>query len=395
MDDAKLIRLLHDLESDRVERKESLTDKEKIREAICAFANDLPGHGQPGVLFVGVRDDGSCAQLPITEKLLVDLADLRSNGNILPFPQMTVEKRVLDGCPLAVVIVQPSDDPPVRLKGRTCIRVGPRRAIATRQEENRLAEKRRHKDLAFDLRPVSGATVADLDALLFRQTYLPVAVAPEILAENQRTLEEQLGALRFIDGRGAPTVVGMLTVGQQPRQFLPGAYVQFLRLEGTELTDPIKDQKEIGGPIVELMRQLDELLRVHITVASDVASQLVEARQPSYPIAALRQLLANAVMHRTYEGTNAPVRLHWFADRIEILSPGGPFGTVSRTNFGMRGVTDYRNAHLAEVMKNLGYVQRFGMGIALAKQELEKNGNPPLEFQIEDHFVLALVRSRT
>jgi ATP-dependent DNA helicase RecG len=395
MDDAELTRLLHDLESDRVERKSSLADREKILEAICAFANDLPGYGQPGVLFVGVRDDGSCAQLPITDELLLQLADLRSNGNILPFPQMTVEKRVLDGCPLAVVIVEPSDDPPVRLRGRTCIRVGPQRAIATRQEENRLAEKRRHKDLTFDLRPVSGATVADLDSLLFRQTYLPTAVAPEILAENQRTLEEQLGALRFIDAGGTPTVVGMLTVGQQPRQFLPGAYVQFLRLEGTELADPIKDQKELGGPIVELMRQLDELLRVHITIATDVTSQLVEVRQPSYPIAALRQLLANAVMHRTYENTNAPVRLHWFADRIEIQSPGGPFGIVSRTNFGRPGVADYRNAHLAEVMKNLGYVQRFGVGIALARRELEKNGNPPLEFQIEDQFVLVVIRSRT
>ena len=53
-------------------------------------------------------------------------------------------------------------------------------------------------------------------------------------------------------------------------------------------------------------------------------------------------------MHRTYEATNAPVRVNWFDDRIEIISPGGPFGSVSDANFGEPGVTDYRNPNLAE-----------------------------------------------
>ena len=64
----------------------------------------------------------------------------------------------------------------------------------------------------------------------------------------------------------------------------------------------------------------------------------------------------------------------------------------TRENFGKPGVTDYRNPHLAEAMKNLGYVQRFGVGIALASQELERNGNPPLDFVVEDTYVLVIVR---
>ena len=61
MEDRELEALLADLESDRVERKASLSDKKRICEAICAFANDLPGSGRPGVLFVGANDDGSPA----------------------------------------------------------------------------------------------------------------------------------------------------------------------------------------------------------------------------------------------------------------------------------------------------------------------------------------------
>ncbi len=126
----------------------------------------------------------------------------------------------------------------------------------------------------------------------------------------------------------------------------------------------------------------------------DHESDRSERRQPDYPLVALQQLARNAVLHRSYEATNAPVRVYWFADRVEIQSPGGPFGEVNVENFGQPGVTDYRNPLLAEAMKNLGYVQRFGIGIQLARQQLRKNGNPDLEFQVEPSAVLTVARRR-
>ena len=106
--------MLLDLESDRVERKASDSDRNKIRQAVCAFANDLPNHQKPGVIFVWVSDDGTSANFPITDELLLRLADVRSDGNILPFPVITVSKRNLNGNELAVIVVEPSDAPPVR-----------------------------------------------------------------------------------------------------------------------------------------------------------------------------------------------------------------------------------------------------------------------------------------
>jgi ATP-dependent DNA helicase RecG len=396
MDDRELEIFLKDIESDRVERKASITERNKIRQAVCAFANDLPNHRQPGVIFIGANDDGGCANFSITDELLRTLADIRSDGNILPFPMMTVQKKTLGGCNLAVIIVSPSDAPPVRYKGRVWIRVGPRRAIATAEEERRLAEKRLAKDLPFDIQPVHSATLEDLDFDLFRLVYLPSSVSVEIIEENDRPITEQLTSLRFaaVEPQSAPTVLGILVSGKDPAQFLPGAYIQFLRIDGLELTDPIKDQKEIRGPLPDQLKMLDETLQINISTASDITSKPIETRHPDYPIVALQQLARNAVMHRTYEGTNAPVRIHWFSDRIEILSPGGAFGQVNRENFGDPGTTDYRNPHLAEAMKNLGYVQRFGIGIEIARKELEKNGNPPPEFVVEDTFIMAIVRRK-
>ncbi len=90
MDEHELETLFRDLESDRVERKASDADRNKIRQAVCAFANDLPHYGQPGVIFIGVNDNGACTNLIITDELLLRLADMRSDGNILPFPVLTV-----------------------------------------------------------------------------------------------------------------------------------------------------------------------------------------------------------------------------------------------------------------------------------------------------------------
>ena len=393
MDDQELAALLGDLESDRVERKASISDGKKIRQAFCAFANDLPNHKKPGVLFVGVNDDGTCASLPITDELLLNLSNIRSEGKILPFPVLQVNKRVLDGCELAVVIVEPSDAPPVRFDGRTHIRVGPRRATATPEEERRLNEKRRARDLPFDLRPFISASIDDLNLDVFQREYLTSALAPEVLDENQRSLTQKLTSLRFTtpEPDSRPTSLGILVAGKEPRQFIPGFYIQFVRFDGTELTDPIRDQKDISGSLIDLLRYVDEVLQANISTASDITAQPIEIKQPDYPIVALQQLVRNAVMHRSYEETNAPVRVYWFSDRIEIHSPGGLFGQVNRQNFG-HGVTDYRNPHLAEAMKTLGYVQRFGIGIPTAQKELKKNRNPPAEFIVEDSNLAVVIR---
>jgi ATP-dependent DNA helicase RecG len=320
---------------------------------------------------------------------------MRSDGNILPFPLLTVGKRVISGCELAVVIVEPSDAPPVRFNGRTWVRVGPRRATATPEEERRLNEKRRSRDLPFDLRPFSSASLDDLNLDLFQREYLTSALAPEVLEENQRSIEQQLASLRFVTPQPeqCPTMLGILVVGKEPRQFIPGSYIQFIRFDGTELTAPIRDQKEITGPLIDLLRFLDEILQLNISVSSDITAQPVEIKQPDFPVVALQQLARNAVMHRTYEETNAPIRVYWFNDRIEIQNPGGPFGQVNQQNFG-KGITDYRNPHLAEAMKNLGYVQRFGIGIPTAQKELAKNGNPPAEFSVEDSFISVILKRR-
>ena len=394
--DAELVALLDAPESDRAERKRAWAGDapEKVRQAVCAFANDLPGHAKPGVVFIGAADDGTPHPIAVDDQLLKTLADIKTDGKTVPLPSLIVERRVLKGSPMAVITVWPSDAPPVRYEGRVWIRIGPRRGLASAQDERILNEKRRHLDRAFDTSPIRGCTVGELDRVVFENEYLPQAVAPDVLAANERSYEQRLASLGMVASADdpTPTVAGILTLGKSPRTWLPCAYIQFLRVQGKDFADPVADASEIDGNLGQMLLRLDDKLRATMSTAIDFRSSDTEVRTTPYPLSALQQLVRNAVMHRTYEGTNAPVRVYWFDDRIEIFSPGGPYGTVTTANFGQPGASDYRNQAIAGILKTLGFVQRFGFGIAEARRALAANGNPPPEFDPQPTMVLATVR---
>ncbi len=385
--DDEIAALFRDTESDRAERKRSFhAAADRIRQAICAYANDLPNHRQPGLVFIGQEDDGRCAGINVDDELLKTLGGLRSEGLILPFPVMSVTRREIDGCTVAVIEVAPSTQPPVRLDGRTWIRVGPRRAVATVEEERRLTEKQVWQNLTFDARPCADATLDDLDLHRFETEYVPSATSPEIRRENGRSTEEKLRALRLISRDGKPTNAALLLLGKDPRQYLPGAYIQFLRLDGPELVDSILDQKEIGGTVPDQVRQIEELMRLNVrtTVAIGGAQR---KEQPDYPVEALEQLIRNALLHRTYDASTMPVKVYWYSDRIEIMNPGGLYGEVNADTI-WQNVTAYRNPLLAEGLKALGVVERFGFGLVQARRALEANGSPPLTTQFEANYTL-------
>jgi ATP-dependent DNA helicase RecG len=391
--DAQLEIMMADLESDRVERKESFKGNapQTVREAVCALANDLAGHGEPGIVMIGVRDDGlPVPGFAVSDELLRSLADIKTDGNIVPPPTLLVEKRILRGSEVAVITVWPSDTPPVRYKGRIHVRWGPRRGLATAQDERILNERRRHRDRPFDAQPVRGTTLDDLDRLRFEQEYLPGLVARDVLEANERSYLQKLAATKVIVGEEepVPTVLGLLVIGKSPADWLPGAYTQFLRLAGNDLTAPILDEELIHGTVADQIRRLEEKLEAHNWRSVRFADRTTEELREAYPLNALRQLVRNAYMHRSYEATNAPVRVYWFDDRIEIHNPGGPFGSVTVENFGQPGVTDYRNPNLAEALRALGYVQRFGAGIAIARKALGER----LHFEVQPGFVAAIIR---
>jgi len=392
----ELISLLADVKSFRVERTTSTKDTAKFSEAVCAFANDMHGSDKPGFLLVGADDrTGKPSRLRATDELLRNLASLTSEGNILPPPAITVYPITLSSGAgdIVVVEVQPSELPPVRYKGQVWVRRGPRKGIANESEEKRLIERRTSATRTFDARPCAGATLSDLSIDVFANTYRPLAVDAEVIAENHRPIEQQLASLRFFDlSRNQPTYAGIILLAKDVLAWLPNAYVQYVKYDGVEMGAPIVSEKRFQGHLPSVIRDLSAFVGLITTRRPERVSPLLEKQVADYPEEAVRELLMNALLHRSYESPSFVRFLH-FTDRLEMQNPGSLYGDATPENFPRQ--TSYRNPILAEAMKTLGAVNRFGRGVLRAQSVLEKNSSPPAEFLFGDTYFGAIIRIRT
>ncbi|MCD8297245.1 MAG: putative DNA binding domain-containing protein [Prevotella sp.] len=378
----ELRKLISDIESDSVERTISTTNTDKFGQAICAFANDLPGHNTSGYLIIGVEDDGKVKGIHVTDDLLLNLAAIRTDGNIQPQPSMTVQKVAMEEGDVVVVKVEPSLFPPVKYKGRTWVRIGPRKSVANENDEHILSEKRRSGLVSFDSSPCTGATINDMDLQLFKYYYLPKAMPEDVLEDDKRDVRVKLSSFGFFDiFHDCPTNAGLLFFAKNLRRFIPGAYVQYVRFAGVDRASDIMNEHEFKENLCTVLPELDTFIKT--TIANRRPIPVSAAREENvvdYPDWATRELLMNAICHRDYS-TNGPIQFYQYENRIEITNHGGLYGRANEANFP--NVNDYRNVIVAEAMKVLGFVNRHSRGVLKVQKDLLANENGEAVYNFE------------
>lgn len=359
----------------RLEKTISTNNATKFGEAICSFANDLPDEGKPGYLLIGVAPDNTIKGMQLDESIEQTLLDFSKDGRIIPAPSIYTKIFHLPEGDVCVAEVLPSSLPPVRFKGKICVRKGPRKDYATEQEEKILIEKRNRKGGTFDVQACTNATLEDLDKNGFLLSYLPLAIDKETLAANNREIQLQLASLQFYNMKEeAPSHAGILMFGNNPKFFIPGASVQYVKYKGTELYDDDIAEKVFEGDLLTQLGQLKDFIKLNIVRTH--LPELGRGYESNYPAKALEELIFNAIIHNDYT-VNAPIKVYEFSNRIEITNNGGLYGNA-RNDFPNNN--DYRNPVLSSAAKVLGFVNRFGVGIQRAKKALEENGNPEAEF---------------
>lgn len=225
-------------------------------------------------------------------------------------------------------------------------------------------------------------------------TYRYQAVAREILEENDRSVEVQLASLRFFDLKAnCPTNAGVLLFAKDPLSYFDGAYVQYVRYDGDSSAADVMHERRFSGDFLTLLRELDrwtdEIAGAKPISISATAEKIVF----DYPPKAIHELVMNAVIHRNYEGSTAPVMISHYVDRIQIQNPGGLYGELTPELFPLG--TSYRNPILAEAAKTLGFVNRFGRGISLAQELLKQNGSREALFEPHTSFFFVVVKKRS
>ena len=174
--------------------------------------------------------------------------------------------------------------------------------------------------------------------------------------------------------------------GTNPRFFIPGAFVQYVRFKGEDESSDFDFEHRFDGDLSTQLGQMDEFIKANIVKL--VLPELGDEYVSSYPLRAIKELLFNAIIHRDYQ-SNAPIKFYEFSDRIEISNAGGLYGKARPENFPNEN--DYRNPAISEAVKNLGFVNGFNIGVKAAISALNKNGSPSPIF-IKDQPTSFLVK---
>ena len=180
-----------------------------------------------------------------------------------------------------------------------------------------------------------------------------------------------------------PTNAGILLIGKNPTRFIPSASIQYVQFEGLTKGTKVLNEHLFKGNLLTELKNLDNFSEYTL---QRKRPQLVTALRDKtfigYPYKATRELLMNICQHRAYNGSNSPAHVYEYADRLEFDNTGNLYGKARPENFPME--TDYRNPLISGVMRALGFVNRFGMGIGLVADELKENGNPPAEYILSE-----------
>lgn len=198
-------------------------------------------------------------------------------------------------------------------------------------------------------------------------------------ARGAAPLLREIGAL---DLSGTPTVAGILLFGKNPQAFLPQSGVVFVKFPGVEPRGEsgrigYGRREEINGPLARVVERTWQVILEEMRVGA-VVRGLEREEVLEYPEFAVREALVNAVAHRDYRLRGRRIEVRKYADRLEIISPGGLPGYITLDNLIEEHFS--RNPRIVQGLYHWGYIEELGLGIDRMIEEMVAAGHPAPRF---------------
>lgn len=384
-------------ESNEIDWKVSLSDrKERLAEHLMAFAN----HPSGGCLAFGVGDaDGHLES--IGQDAVATIANTLANlGRDAIEPPLVIDHAVVEfrGVPILLVRVPEQTNKPAHRRGKSIeeawIRSGGTTRKASRQEVGGLmlnSSAPRWEELrASELLPIEAAIEKlDLDTIAtLLQRPLPgelEVLAPWLVDEGILTP----------DGRGHYiTNFGAVAAARKLEQFpsLERKRIRVIRYRGTNKVETIDELPGQRGYAVGFEGLIGYLKRV--LPHSEVIRQSLRVEMSVYPEIALRELIANALIHQDFTVTGAGPMVEIFDDRIEFTNPGSLL-PGKRPDRLIGTTPESRNEKLASAFRRYRICEERGTGFQKVVQSVELFGLPPIVFTpMENSFRVTLYAPR-
>ena len=357
METAELLETAARGEDRKHQFKANLTNVTSLAAELVAFSNS--GGGQ---IFVGVREDGSCAGL--TREEMGRLNQLVSNAasqSVRP-PLNPQSENVFTQGGLVMVVTVPDgiSKPYMDNTGAIWVKNGAdKRKVTSREEIQRIFQAAGL--IHGDEIPAVGLTLSDLDTEYFKNFFEKnfgasvedQGVAIPVLLENMNLMKG-----------GILNISGALLFAKNPNFRLPIFIVKAISYPGTEIDqESYIDSQDITGKIADIYHK--SLSFVLGNIGHRQGDQSVNSTgEPEIPRIVLEELTANALIHRDYF-VSAPVRIFVFRDRVEIISPGSLPNNLSIENI-KKGISNIRNPVLASYATRILPYRGLGSGIIRA-----------------------------
>jgi ATP-dependent DNA helicase RecG len=360
---------------------------EALAELLAAFAN-----ADGGMVLIGLDVEGPAATAVYAEDLE---GTLRAAERLCRPPVITNWEQWETPAGMVYALRVPrSPDLHSLADGRVLVRVGIENHPLGGEEIRQLAATKSAGD--FEAETVPGARRDDLDEDVIAE-YLdkrqqrqrkPLALTPDELLY-------EIGAL---DAHGIPTFSGLLLFGRNPQQFLPHAGLVFVKFPGTAPRNTegagYGRREEIGGPLARVIEGAWQVAWEEMAVGA-VVKGLERQDVTEYPPFAVREALVNAVCHRDYRLKGRRIEIRMYADRLEVISPGGLPGYITIDNLVEEHFS--RNPRLVHGLFQWGYIEELGLGIDQMIEDMAQAGHPPPKFKASPYsFTVTLnnVRER-
>lgn len=397
MTHTELLEIISNGENSGVEFKRDVLANHDLARELVAFSN-LSG----GRVLLGVEDDGTISGItrPDLEEWVMNASRDKIRPSIIPF--FEIVRDVEPGRDVGIVSVTRGFDVHSlwhNNRNTYFIRVGTQSREPTPEELGRLFQQR--GSFRAELRPISGATLGDLDQRRLRD-YFGRIRQQEVPDDADDAAWRSLLVNTEIMTEEGITLGGLLLFGKTPNRFLPQAGIDAAAFPTTEkdyaarervaLRGPMTPLFDANGAVVEngLVEQALEFVRRNTPTTAAVEGG-IRIDRPAYPPEVIREAIVNAVIHRDYLLSSTDIELAVYSNQLEVISPGRlPNGiTPERMRAGTRAA---RNQLLKDIMRDYRYLEHMGMGIPqkIIKGMRAHNGTEPDLVEDQERFILRL-----
>ena len=368
MEIANLKQRITQSENTTTEFKENF-DQEVI-ETTVAFANT-----NGGVILIGVSDQREIRGITVGKETLRDVSNRISQATE-PRVVLEIESVDMEGKLVLLIRIAECRIKPISVKGVCYRRVGNSNRVMSPQE---IAQMHLNTvGQSWDQLLVTSAGIDDI-ADKKVEWYLTRRETTRNVAKPQDMSLTAL--LRNIDGLSdeeIPTHAGILFFGKYPQRFFQNAQLRVVRFKGTSVTHPVIDRLDCSGALWEMVNAAEEFIRKNIRLLSLRTSKSFQRDDKfEYPLAALREAIINALIHRNYQ-KHSDVRVFIFDNRVEIINPGTfPEGVSPDAP-----IHEPVNPILSQFMYDVGFIERYGSGIKMMKRLSEEWGNKAPRYEL-------------